>query len=257
MVIQKGKQSLRPTETRRSARRKDIASDTIATSPEISKPPAKSAAIKPPAKAKSAKFQTRPSALRVGDKIPRATLELKVIQDDGARTSLGEQLEISHPGGVLLFVYPKTDDDVMFNAILEPSENIGPACDTDKDVLADQTKVSDFIREFDDIDYDYQTVDVSPIGLTPQSVSANATYKEATNSNNLLLSDAKGELLKALNFGVSKSGKNVGFVHIDKEGNVLAHKSGGADIVLLHLDSAISAFMQGKAGEVDDEDGLT
>lgn len=124
-----------------------------------------------------------------------------------------------------------------------------------KSHLANQTKASDFVREFEELDYDYQPVDVSPIGLSPESVAANATWKEATQLSNPLLSDPRSSLLKALNFNIHKGSKNVGFVHVDKERNVLAHKSGGQDAVLLHLDSAISAFMQGKAGE--DEDDLS
>lgn len=122
-----------------------------------------------------------------------------------------------------------------------------------EDILTNPAKVGCFAREFEDIDYDYQAVEVSPIGLTPQSVSANATWKEATELNNPLLSDPKGSLLKALNFNSSKGRKTVGFAHIDKERNVLAHRSGRQEIVLLNLDKAISAFMLGKAGE-DEED---
>lgn len=119
--------------------------------------------------------------------------------------------------------------------------------------MANQTKASDFVREFEELDYDYQPVDVSPIGLSPESVEANAIWKDATQLSNPLLSDPRSTLLKALNFNISKGTKNVGFVHIDKARNVLAHKSGGQDAVLLHLDSAISAFMQGKAGEEEDD----
>lgn len=114
MVNTKRKSPRQPVaKTRQSTRRKDVTSDITALASESSKP-TKSAAAKHSAKdktAKSRKSQPRLRALRVGDKVPSASLEIKVLQDDGTSTSLGEQLEKCHAGGVLVFVYSKTDDD--------------------------------------------------------------------------------------------------------------------------------------------------
>jgi hypothetical protein len=78
---------------------------------------------KPSGKGKTIRAPTRSAptelqALQVGDKVPSETLELKVSLDDGKITSLGEQVEKSRPGGLIVFLYPKADDDG--ESILEP-----------------------------------------------------------------------------------------------------------------------------------------
>lgn len=119
MINPKGKSPRQATKTRQSSRRKDVAFDITAKTAATpkpaksaaAKPSGKSVAAKPPTKGKSVKPQTSPAALRVGDKVPLASLEIKVLLDDGTTTSLGEQLERSQPGGVVVFVYSKSDDN--------------------------------------------------------------------------------------------------------------------------------------------------
>lgn len=76
-------------------------------SSKVAKPSGKRKAIR----TQAGNAPTERQVLRVGDKIPLETLEVKVLLDDGKKTSLGEQLEKSRPGGLIVFLYPKADDD--------------------------------------------------------------------------------------------------------------------------------------------------
>ena len=68
-------------------------------------------------------------ALHVGDAVPLDALEAKVTTDDGKKTSLGEQLEESGPGGLIVFVYPRADDDGESNKpIRDPRSHYPTPC---------------------------------------------------------------------------------------------------------------------------------
>lgn len=107
-MVQQKKKSLRPSlKPRRSGKEGKLSSDTSVKKARSSKA-RPSTVAKPSGKGDTAR--QRP-ALHVGDKIPSDALEAKVTADDGKKTSLGEQLGKSRPGGLIVFVYPKADDD--------------------------------------------------------------------------------------------------------------------------------------------------
>lgn len=82
------------------------------------------------------------------------------------------------------------------------------------------------------------------IGLTPHSVSANATLKEAKELYFPLLSDPKSKLINAMNFNISKGSTHVGVFVIDKELNLQVHSFGKKDSVLDQLDRGMDAIME-------------
>lgn len=119
------------------------------------------------------------------------------------------------------------------------------------------TQALNFAYGFEEMDYDYQPVEASRIGLTPSTVSANAAWKKKNTAlSNPLLSDPNSSLLKALNFSLTKGNNRVGFALIDKERNLLARRYGGLDSVGMHLDDAICAFMEPRVLKDEDVEEL-
>ncbi|KEF53921.1 uncharacterized protein A1O9_09716 [Exophiala aquamarina CBS 119918] len=215
-MVQQRKKSLRSSaKPRRSGRGGKLASETTVKSGKFSKART-STATTPSRKGETSRQQP---ALNVGVQIPLDALEAKVTTDDGKKTSLGEQLEKSQPGGLVVFVYPKADDEAY-----------------------------DYASEFDYRQFNYEVAAVSMIGLTPHSVAANAALKEEKDVYFTLLSDPRSDVIKAMNLNISKTSRNVGAFVIDKERTLHAYSCGKKDNVLDQLDRAMEVYMEGLEG---------
>ena len=98
--------------------------------------------------------------------------------------------------------------------------------------------------EFDYRIFNYEMANMSIIGLSPDSVSANAALKRDKEVRFPLLSDSKGDLINAMGFNISKGSNKVGVFAIDKERTLLAHRFGKMDNVLDQLDRDMDAIIE-------------
>jgi peroxiredoxin len=115
---------------------------------------------------------------------------------------------------------------------------------TNPEIITNTNKAYDYATEFDYRQFNYEVAEISMIGLTPHSVSANATFKTSKELYFPLLSDPKSNLISAMNFKISKGSKNVGVFVIDKEQILQIHSFGKKDSVLDQLDRGMDALME-------------
>ncbi|KAK2794440.1 hypothetical protein FQN50_009910 [Emmonsiellopsis sp. PD_5] len=100
--------------------------------------------------------------------------------------------------------------------------------------------IIDYVFEFDYRLFNYERANMTTIGLTPDSVAANAKFKTGKDIHFTLLSDPQKKLLNAVGLRhiskTDKKMKTVGVFVVDTGGTLLFVKSGKPDMVLNALD---------------------
>src|ERR1700753_3136063 len=94
------------------------------------------------------------------------------------------------------------------------------------------TQAYDWVSSFDHLQVDDESAEMTTLGLSPHSISANAALKTDNEVFFPLLSDPKSILIHAMGLDFSGRGKKVGVFALDRAGILLAHAVGKAEDVL-------------------------
>ena len=100
-----------PSRKRKARTPATSSKDTKSSKTKISKETKPPIEAEPVARVRTGDDVADRPILLVGGIVPSEMLALKVSLDDGNETSLGEQLENSHSGGLIVFVYNQLSDD--------------------------------------------------------------------------------------------------------------------------------------------------
>ncbi|KAK2762340.1 hypothetical protein FQN54_001350 [Arachnomyces sp. PD_36] len=179
----------------------------------------------------SSRLRTGTRTIQVGDKIP---LETELVLTNGEKTTLKKHLDTGDRGGLVVFVYPNASSEETY----------------------------EYVCEFDYRLFNYERAEMSMLGLSPDSFSANAKFKTDTEMHFTLLSDPRRTLLNAVGLGTitktDKKFKIVGVFVMNKSGTLLYVKSGKPEKVMDDLDREmilkIIPSYEGKAEEDDEKD---
>ena len=120
----------------------------------------------------------------------------------GERTTLKAQLANSDKNGLIIFVYPDPSTDDGKSVLLFPGVPYLRE-------VTNQIKIAvEYAGEFEYGILNYERIEMTMVGLSPTSVSANAKLSTRSNLPFNYLSDAQKKLLKAVGLDhLSKSDK--------------------------------------------------